>query len=63
MESNETFNVKYFVSLLYISVAIKAGLLKFSMFSVHNNTICINNKGTFLCYNFSFFDQYLHLSV
>ena len=30
---------KYFVSLLYISVAIKASLLKFSMFSVHKNTI------------------------
>ena len=30
---------KHFVSLLYISVAIKAGLLKFSMFSVHKNTI------------------------
>ena len=27
------------VSLLYISVAIKASLLKFSMFSVHKNTI------------------------
>ena len=30
---------KYFVSLLYISVAIKASLLKFSMFSVHKNTV------------------------
>ena len=30
---------KHFVSLLYISVAIKASLLKFSMFSVHQNTI------------------------
>ena len=30
---------KYFVSLLYISVAIKASFFKFSMFSVHKNTI------------------------
>ena len=33
--------LKYFVSLLYILVAIKASLLKFSMFAVglHKNTI------------------------
>ena len=30
---------KYFVSLLYNSVAIKASLLKLSMFSVHKNAI------------------------
>ena len=35
----EGINPKQFVSLFYISVAIKAGLLKFSMFSVHKNTI------------------------
>ena len=35
----ESIDQKYFVSLLYISVAIKASLLKFSMFSVHKNTI------------------------
>ena len=28
-----------FVLLLYISVAIKASLLKFSMFSIHKNSI------------------------
>ena len=35
----EGIDPKYFVSLLYISVAIKASLLKFSMFSIHKNTI------------------------
>ena len=35
----EGIDPKYFVSLLYISVAIKARLLKFSMFSVHKNSI------------------------
>ena len=35
----EGIDPKHFVSLLYISVAIKASLLKFSMFSVHKNTI------------------------
>ena len=35
----EGIDTKYFVSLLYISVAIKASLFKFSMFSVHKNTI------------------------
>ena len=35
----EGIDPKYFVSLLYISVAIKPTLLKFSMFSVHKNTI------------------------
>ena len=35
----EGIHTKYFVSLLYISVAIKASLLKLSMFSVHKNTI------------------------
>ena len=32
-------SIQNIVSLLYISVAIKASLLKFSMFSVHKNTI------------------------
>ena len=36
---DEGIDPKHFVSLLYISVAIKASLLKFSMFSVHKNTI------------------------
>ena len=35
----EGIDPKYFVSLLYISVAIRANLLKFSMFNVHKNTI------------------------
>ena len=37
----EDIDPKYFVSLLYILVAIKASLLKFSMFGVglHKNTI------------------------
>ena len=35
----EGIDPKHFVSLLYISVAIKASLLKFSMFSVHKNTM------------------------
>ena len=35
----EGIDPKYFVSLLYISVDIKASLLKFSMFSVHKNSI------------------------
>ena len=35
----EGIDPKYFVSLLYISVAIKASLSKFNMFSVHKNTI------------------------
>ena len=35
----EGIDPKHFVSLLYISVAIKASLFKFSMFSVHKNTI------------------------
>ena len=35
----ESIDAKYFVSLLYISVAIKASYLKFSMFSVHKTTI------------------------
>ena len=35
----EGIDPKYFVSLLYISVAITASILKFSMFSVHKNTI------------------------
>ena len=35
----EGIDPKHFVSLLYISVAIKASLLKFSMPSVHKNTI------------------------
>ena len=35
----EGIDPKHFVSLLYISVAIKASLLKFSMFSVHKNNI------------------------
>ena len=41
---------KYFVSLLYISVAIKVSLLKFSMFSVHKNTI----SNIFLDFFFNF---------
>ena len=36
---DEGIDPKYFVWLLYISVAIKASLLKFIMFSVHKNTI------------------------
>ena len=37
----EGIDPKYFVSLLYISVAFKASILKFSMFGVglHKNTI------------------------
>ena len=35
----EGIDPKHFVSLLYISVAIKASLLKFSMFRVRKNTI------------------------
>ena len=35
----EGIDPKHFASLLYISVAIKASLLKFSMFSVHKNTM------------------------
>ena len=37
----ESIDPKYFVSLLYILVAIKASLLKLSMFGVglHKNTI------------------------
>ena len=35
----EDIDQKHFDSLLYISVAIKASLLKFSMFSVHKNTV------------------------
>ena len=35
----EGIDPKHFVSLFYVSVAIKASLLKFSMFSVHKNTI------------------------
>ena len=35
----EGIDSKHFVSLLCISVAIKASLLKFIMFSVHKNTI------------------------
>ena len=35
----EGIGPQHFVSLLYILVAIKASLLKFSMFSVNKNTI------------------------
>ena len=35
----EGIDPKHFVPLLYVSIAIKASLLKFSMFSVHTNTI------------------------
>ena len=35
----EGIDPKHFVSLFYVSVVIKASLLKFSMFSVHKNTI------------------------
>ena len=35
----EGINPKHYVLLLYISVAIKASLLKFSMLGVHKNTI------------------------
>ena len=35
----EGIDPKYFLSMLYISVAIKASLLKCSMFSEHNSTI------------------------
>ena len=35
----EGIDPKDFVSLLYISVAIKASLLKFSMSNIHKNTI------------------------
>ena len=35
----EGIDPKHFVSLLYIAVAVKASLLKFSMFSIHKNTI------------------------
>ena len=38
-ELRDSIDPKHFVSLLYVSVAIKASLLKFSMFSVHKNTI------------------------
>ena len=34
---NEGIDPKHFVSLPYISVAIKASLLKFSMFNIHKN--------------------------
>ena len=49
----EGIDPKHFVSLLYISVAIKASLLKFSMFSVHKNTV----SNMFLEFsNFKIFD-------
>ena len=35
----EGIDPQHFVSLPYITVAIEASLLKFSMFSVHKNTI------------------------
>ena len=35
----EGIDPKHFVLMFYISVAIKASLLKFSMFSIHKNTI------------------------
>ena len=38
-QSGEGIDPKHFVSLLYISVDIKASLLKFSVFNIHKNTI------------------------
>ena len=43
----EGIDSKDFVSLLYISVAIKASLLKFSMFNIHKNTYIFTNISCF----------------
>ena len=39
LSEGEGIDPKHFVSSVYISVAIKGSLLKFSMFSIHTNTI------------------------